>query len=296
MINFNEYMMRPIIKSDREDILFLINLFRLIKEKQDKVVYLDFKNTSFFASELYGFYHYMVDKLKAEGIDVIAKNVSEDVDRVNHLSEKYLLMNNLPSHSSIILPQNFCKDLENNNFDCFDNYMQKELLPKFISNDTVRNVITQYLSELFVNSRTHGKTNDILCGGQKYNQKNKIRIVVVDFGVTIPYNTENHYIKGRNFYFHNNDGEAIRWATDMGTSTKDSLGGLGLNSIKEFIDTYSGKLLIISRYGSYERSRCRDKIFNSLNKFCGTFVVIELDLSELNKIEKPKNSKEVLSI
>ena len=151
--------------------------------------------------------------------------------------------------------------------------------------------------ELFVNSRTHGHTKNIICGGQIYKKNNKIKIVFVDFGVTIPYNIENYEINGLKCYFKKNDGGSIRWSTLPGNSTKKvNAGGLGLNSINEFIDTYDGRILIISRYGSYERKNKIDKTFNCDIKLDGTLVVIELDLIQLKKINKPKIKNDVFSI
>ncbi len=290
------YIMPFSIKSERLDILELIKLFDDIKNSNVKKAILDYQNTHFFAVELFGFYRFQIKKLLDEyDVEIIAVNVREDVDSVNHLSDTNHY--DTPKHKTAILFRNFEHDLSLNRYDCFDDYMQKEFLPKFIQNDDIRSIIMQYLSELFVNSRTHGHTKNIICGGQIYKKNNKIKIVFVDFGVTIPYNIENYEINGLKCYFKKNDGGSIRWSTLPGNSTKKvNAGGLGLNSINEFIDTYDGRILIISRYGSYERKNKIDKTFNCDIKLDGTLVVIELDLIQLKKINKPKLKNDVFSI
>lgn len=296
MLQGNKYSMPSAIKSERADIYFLIKLFNEIRQTDFDIFYLNYKNTYFFASELYSLYHYYIEDLKKHGIKVIGINVAEDVDYVNHLSEKYYDNSHFPNHSSAIVPHDFSEEIASRDFDSFDKYVKKEFLPKVNNDENITNIVVPYLSELFVNSRTHGNTNNILCAGQIYSIRNKIKFIIVDFGVTIPYNIENYKIKGKTHYFHQNDGDAIRWSTKEGTSTKESLGGLGLNSIKDFIDANCGRLLIISRFGSYERNNYKDKIVNSSINFDGTLVVVELDLSELQKMRKPVMKKEVFSI
>ena len=291
-----EYIMPQTIKSERADILFLISLFDEIMIKKCNFVFLDFKHTRFFASELYSLYHYYIKELKKQGIYIHAKNVAEDVDYVNHLSDKYKDEDEFPNHNTVILPHDFSEELLNGNYDSFDEYVKRELLSKVKNDDNISNIVIPYLSELFVNSRTHGNTNNVLCAGQIYSYTNKMRFIIVDFGVGIPYNIENHPIFGKKNYYKDNDAEAIKWSTQEGTSTKTTLGGLGLSSIKEFIDETNGRLLIISRNGAYERQYSRDRINNSRIKFNGTLVVVELDLMEIEKIKKPNVKKEVFSI
>lgn len=296
MNEIDEYAMPYTIKSEREDILFLIDLFDKIKRNNCKFVLLNFKNTRFFASELYSIYHYYINELAKQGIEIHATYVAEEVDYVNHLTDKYQ-EDVFPNHSTVIMPHDFTEELLDKNYDSFDEYVKKEFLPKVKNDHNISNIVIPYLSELFVNSRTHGNTNNVICAGQIYSTANKIRFVIADFGVSIPYNIENYKIYGKQNYYHDNDAEAIKWSTQAGTSTKTTLGGgLGLNSIKEFIDNTSGRLLIISRSGSYERKDASDKITNSNIKFNGTIVVVELDIMEIEKIKKPVVKKDVFSI
>ena len=296
MQNQVEYIMPRRIQSERKDILTLVRMFNFVEDVNYRNVILNYKNTIFFAAELYGFYHFRIKQLSNKGIKVEAINVKEDVDYVNHISSKWN-HNFVPNHNTAILFHDFEQDLISENYDSFDYYMQKELLSRFIQSRIIRDVVVQYLSELFVNSRTHGHTNNIICGGQIYKTSNKIKIVFVDFGVTIPYNIENYTVKGRNYYFKDNDADAIKWSTLAGNSTKStSASGLGLNSIIGFIDSCNGRILIISRNGSYERANKIDKTFNTGIRFNGTMVTIEFDLSNLKEINKPKNRSKVFSI
>lgn len=287
MDNYEEIMMPKYICSERHDILYLDSLFEQIeKNGEEKKYVFNYRKTKFFASELYGYYHYKVRHLKEKNIEIVGINASEDVDVAMHLTAKHS-DDISPHYSSAISSKDFSDDLLNGDFDCFDIYMKREFLPKCVKNAYVVDFISQYLSELFVNARTHGQTTNIVCGGQIYYSKGTIRFVIVDFGVTIPYNVANHQIKDKLNYFNDNDSAAIKWATMPGNSTKDKLGGLGLTDITAFLDKYNGRIQIISRNGFYEYMCGRSKQVNFSNAFNGTFIVIELDVTNLKQIKKP---------
>ena len=285
------------IRSEINDILILDRLFQKIKEDGNNKSYkLNFENTKCVASELYGYYHFKVNELKKYNIEIIVINVHEDVDAAIHLTVKYKDEPS-PRYLSAIYSKNFSDDLNNENYDCFDLYLKKEFLPKCINNKFIEDLISPHLSELFVNARTHGKTNNIICGGQIYSKIKKIKFVIVDFGVTIPYKISNHKINNKENYFNDNDSGAIKWATMQGNTTKiEKIGGLGLAFITNFLDENKGRIQIISRRGSYEYSNKKGKLLNFNKSFNGTFIVIELDIDELSKIKRLNKNVGTFSI
>lgn len=282
------------IDSIVNDIMKLIKLFKNIEKCANKKVILNYKKTNFFASELYCLYHYLLDDLREKGFEITGINVLEKVDYVMHLSNYNDFTD--PNYASSIQHKDFSLELDAGNINCFDIYLKDEFLPKMINNENVSNIITAYLSELFVNARTHGKTHKIRCNGQKYNNGKILKFIIVDFGVTIPYNVSNHIINNKLNYFHNNDGEAIRWASKEGNTTKEKLGGLGLNDLSQFIKKYNGKIKIISRNGYYELNPYYDKILSLDEQFNGTLILVELDLEKISKIIIPQKTREKFEI
>ena len=282
------------IDSKLSDIIYLITLFKKIENSNANKIQLNYEHTNFFASELYCLYHHLVENLKEQGIEIVGINVKRNVDYVMHLSYNYDL--NDPKYSSAIQHKNFYRELNDGNINCFDEYLQNQFLPKMIKSINVSNIITAYLSELFVNARTHGMTHKIRCNGQKYNGGKLLKFVIVDFGVTIPYNVSNHIINGKLNYFHDNDGEAIRWASKEGNTTKEKLGGLGLNDIRQFLKGYNGKIKIISRNGYYEMNPQNEKILSLKETFNGTLILVELDLEKISKIPIPQRTREKFEI
>lgn len=277
MADFIRIKMPRYIKSDSNGIELLLKIVKYIKYNENEKIILDFSNTMFFASELYGFYHYYIDFMP----NVVAEKVFDNIDKVMHLSKKYM-NSDVPKHSSSIMSKNFSEDLSKGNLNCFDEYMKKEFLPKIIDNSYAINVLISYLSELFINSRTHGNTNEIICGGQKYPNKDKLVFSIIDFGVTIPFNVENHLINGKKYYFKSNDGGAIDWAVKEKNSTKEKLGGLGLNTISDFIENIGGKLTIFSRKGIYIIENGKSSMGTLKNRFDGTIVILEFSINKFN--------------
>lgn len=283
------------LDSNVNDILTLVNMFKKIENSDFNDIILDFKNTRFFASELYMLYHHFVDYLKTKKITIKGINVKENVDYVMRLSDFSSESVN-PKYSSLIQHKDFTLELDNNNLDCFDEYLKKEFLPKFVKNENISSIISSYLSELFVNARTHGNTHKIKCSGQKYQQGKLLKFLIVDFGVTIPFNVSNHIIKNKKNYYENNDAEAIRWASQEGNTTKEKLGGLGLNDISEFIKKFDGKIKIISRNGYYELNKMKDRINNYKVQFDGTLIIVELNLEKIEKMIIPQKKNEIFEI
>ncbi len=289
-----EINMPSSLDSTVDDIMWLITLFKNIEQNEVKQVTLNYKNTMFFASELYCLYHYLLDDLGEKGFEITGINVLGKVDYIMHLSKSNYFTD--PKYVSSIQHRDFSLELDSGNINCFDIYLKNEFLPKMINNENVSNIITSYLSELFVNARTHGKTHKIRCNGQKYNNGKILKFIIVDFGVTIPYNVSNHIINNKLNYFHNNDGEAIRWASKEGNTTKEKLGGLGLNDLSQFIKKYNGRIKIISRNGYYELNPYRDKILFLNEKFNGTLILVELDLERISKMLVPQRTREKFEI
>lgn len=285
------YKMHRSISSCYSDISYLLSLFESIsKNGHDSIVILDFGQTTFFAAELYLFFHNNLTTIKDICAEVRCINVRENIDYVMHLTN--INSNILPEYFSSIKHKSFIDDLNKNDLNCFDKYISSEFDKKSGLTASANIYLRNYLSEIFVNSRTHGNTNNIFFSGQIYNQLGLLRIVMFDTGITIPYNVENFEINGKNNYYHNNDGAAIRWANEKGNSTKKTLGGLGLSSVRDFINETNGSIQIFSRYGYYCNKGNDVTIKNLSYRVNGTLTIIEINTNNLNvfKISRSTNS------
>lgn len=272
------YMPRK-ITSDLESINRLINIYKKLVNVADDKILLNFSSTNWISGELiallgaitYNIYH----KYKKDILLVGVSNKIEDLFTGNNFSNIITDMNDRILKDNSIKFYNFKKQLEEGNNNCFAEYLNKELEPKInLSYKEIEYIITN-LSEIFINSRTHGSTMNIFCCGQKYPKINKIRLTIVDLGVGIPFNVKNKT-------GITSDIECIKWSLEKGNTTKDfskDVGGLGLNSVLDFVKLHNGNLSIISHYGQYNY---KDNIMiNSTNYFDGTIVYIDFDYTAM---------------
>ena len=128
--------------------------------------------------------------------------------------------------------------------------------------------LTCKLIELFANAIYHSQSNDTVYSSAVELLNGECLVAVYDQGIGIP-GAYNHY---RNSYKNKlalrelNDPSAIHWAMQKGTSTlqcQDGFSrGVGLSSMKDFIDQYNGMICIASGKGYYsykngnEDTRC----------------------------------------
>lgn len=280
-----QFYMPKKITSDIDSINRLINIYsKIVNNIYDDKILFNFSSTNWMSGEMVSLFGAMTYNLRYKYnkwvfIQEVSSNI-EDLFRGNKFSEIIGNMNDGKLKETSIKFECFKKELENGNNNCFTEYLKQELNPKINMSADEIEYITTNLSEIFINSRTHGATFDIFCCGQKYPKINKLRLVIVDLGVGIPFNVKN---KIANL----SDIECIKWSLKKGNTTKDlskDSGGLGLNAVLEFIKNHNGDMSIISHYGQYNY---KEKIMKeSEDCFEGTIVYIDFDYSAIKSVDK----------
>lgn len=261
----------------------LVRIYNKLIKVEDEIISLNFIHTSYISSEqlallgaiiysliykfkkkvyIVGCTDYIEDLFTGNGFDAILRDFRDGFKLKSAVKFKY-----------------FTHELNRGNTDCFHEYLNDEFFPKLEFNDDEETAyIDRYLSELFINARTHGGTTEIFCCGQKYPETSKMTFMMVDLGVGIPSNVR----KIENL----NDSESIKWSIGKGNTTKDlkkDIGGLGLNEVTEFINKHNGELTIISYKGRYNSKL--DINEDSENIFYGTIVYIDFDYTMLNDVD-----------
>lgn len=278
-----QFYMPKKITSDLKSINKLINIYNKITDIEDDEITFNFSPTNWMSGELFALFGALTYNLyKKYGKKIFVAGISDDIHEVlkgNNFSNVIINMENGSTKKNSIKFTNFKKQLIQGNKNCFAEYLKEELSPKLELLGTEIEYIITNLSEIFINSRTHGNTTDIFCCGQKYPKISKIRLILVDLGVGIPFNVRNKIEKI-------SDIECIRWAIEKGNTTKDltkDTGGLGLNSVLNFVDQHNGNLSIISYCGQY--SYKENIMKDSMNCFDGTIVYIDFDYTALKSID-----------
>ncbi len=166
----------------------------------------------------------------------------------------------------------------------------------FAMTKPARSRIERSLEEIFQNARTHGQTDKIFCCGSLTVDKEDFSLsyVICDFGKTIK-------AEVNSFVEEDLSGiDSIKWAIKKHHTTKseETSGGLGLNSVLEFVKITSGNLKIVSSDGYYEYNGF--EIEKELDKpFNGTIVSIKFDMNrndEMLLIAKIEDHFEVISL
>lgn len=92
--------------------------------------------------------------------------------------------------------------------------------------------------------------------------KSKIRLIIVDLGVGIPFNV-------RNKIDEISDIECIKWTIEKGNTTKDLTkytGGLGLNSVLNFVNQHNVEGTIVYIDFDYTAIKSIDILFKRIKR------------------------------
>lgn len=270
------------INNNFNDINELINIYNKIKNIKDSNITLNFRDTNWMSGELVALLgaicYNIKHKYNKENLYIACSKNVETTFQSNSFSKQIINMQNGNTKTTAIEYKCFNEELNNNNLNCFDDYIKKELNEKLEFKQEEIDYICLFLSEIFVNARTHGRTHNIFCCGQKYPKMNKIKILLVDLGIGIPYNVRKKTNKNMN------DIECIKWSLKKGNSTKmENAGGLGLYDIFEFVKQHNGNISIISYKGQFNYNENIEIISNE--NFDGTIISIEFDYTSIQNIE-----------
>lgn len=278
-----KYYMPKKINSSLQGMRSLIRIYNKLLVVQDKEIMLNFKNTIIISGEmiaLFGAIAYNLNKKYRKKIFLEA--LSEEIENLfksNGFCEVIANMDNGETKEFAVKFRHFGKALERGDTNCFNIYLNDEFLPKLELEEEEIAYILSYLSELFINARTHGNTNEIFCCGQKYELQSKIKFVIADLGIGIPTNVRK--LKQLD------DCNSIVWSLERGNTTKtpeEGIGGLGLAEAIEFINKHNGDLSIISLKGEYNyKMNISD---NLPYEFHGTVIYIDFDFNMLNDVDK----------
>lgn len=142
------------------------------------------------------------------------------------------------------------------------------------------NAIVGHVWEIYNNAFEHsGSEIGVFSCGQHFQKKNELVLSVVDFGQGIA-------AKVRNFLSLDPRTDqltaagCLRWAFQRGNTTKNEIGGVGLDLLKEFIKLNQGKLEVYSNEGYVLIDKNGERFTNRQLSFEGTLSHITLRCDE----------------
>lgn len=137
--------------------------------------------------------------------------------------------------------------------------------------------IAESIYEMFINAQMHSNTDYIYTCGQFSPAKHTIDFTVVDMGIGFKRKIEDRFDKSISA------GNAIKWATQDGHSTKiDISGGLGLAILKDFVIMNKGKIQIVSDDVFFQLSELGEETKVFTNSFPGTVINMQFRTDDEN--------------
>lgn len=283
------------VENNLQGFEFFICLYEQVKDIKNKKVILNFSKTRWFEANLTAILGAILTNVKFNNNIIMITKISRSIKRVlrknNFLKEMGILDKVDDTYETTI---KYCGFNAQEKIE-FQKYIKNEFLPK-INIHMTQGFIKEFrvaLEELFQNARIHGKCMTVYTCGQYYYMNEIVKFTMVDLGSTIIENVKNK-LKDDNIKAD----YAIDWATIEGNTTRKEgeTGGIGLPLLIEFIQNNKGKLQIVSSNGYWEDDGGNRYSHCFQNKFPGTIVNIDVNVSDNNVYasRKETNSSEKL--
>lgn len=268
----------PDIKSNFDGYNYLCSLYHQLENYKDKDITFNFSNANFIEANLCALIGAIFEVLEDNCNTIFLENINHKIANILR-KNSFLIKYGYPTLNNRFDTSLKYERLNPQEETKFYGYIKDELFSKtdFPSlSEGLRRKISENIFELYENARTHGKCNYIHICGQIFPKapKKPLHFTIVDKGITIKENVCNFLAESLS------GSEAIQWAMVRGNSTKQEVGGLGLDIIFEFIKLNKGKIHIVSADGYYEFSNGQEITKTLTHPFQGTLVNLIFDLTD----------------
>ncbi|WP_456273612.1 hypothetical protein [Bacillus sp. AK031] len=264
------------VENNSEGFHFLASIFEETKDLHKAHITLQFKNTRWFEANLSAVLSAWIEVQRKNKNKVTFLKVSNSIRKV-FLKNGFYTYYDKGSEDDIFDSTISFKVFNTDQDEDFITYIIEHVLPKIrlkIENKVAKGFVSS-LSEVFINVKTHAKSDQVITCGQYYHKHRKVCFTIVDIGKTIGNNVK---AKLQNPYLEDHD--AIDWATKWGNTTKqkDEPGGIGLHIIDEFLVRNGGTFQITSGNGYWEKEDGIISKEEMPSYFPGTIVNIQSSL------------------
>lgn len=296
----NYFLLPKKIKNNFNSFNYLINFYNEIKYLKNEEIIIDFKETEWFEANLCAFLGAIFIELENNNNKLEIKiEQNQKNEKVIEILKKNEFLNSfgiekLPDKYNTTIPFRIFSCHTNNDRIDFQKYLNENFFPYIRNNINMssdfENDLSNNLEEVYQNARIHGHSQSIVTCGQYFPKLYKVKLTIVDLGVTISENV-------KKIMTFENDSLAIDWATKLGNTSKEDneSGGLGLYNLQSFIKKNQGKMHIISNYGywglSFNKSHNIEKKLLE-NKFKGTIVNLEFNLKDASSYYTDKETSQ----
>ena len=266
------FNMPSTLNNNTESLEKLIDLNYNIKELKDDEIIIDFRNTKWIDSNIFA---------------ILGLIFNYSIQKNNKIKFRFTMNNNLFKmfdNIGFIKNKNYNENyyLGFREFTIEDTTEFEEYLDKSAKNMFVKNIEEIYtrnfkkvLVECFSNIKHTTSKTVIISGGVSKKYK-KVSVSICNLGRTILENYNCRYFQDK----FDDDIKAIKWAIQARNTTKlDSVGGLGLYILYNFVKNSKGELWIISGRGYYYidfRKYAKIETYITNKKFDGTIITLKI--------------------
>lgn len=266
------------IENNYQSFLSLINLYQVLMQLLIEDVYIDFSNTNYLEANLSALMGAIFDDTEVF-VNINFENFQPQVQTI--LQKNDFLSNYGYTKIEDIYDTTIkYKKFKSNDTQPFYQYINDELLTKHDfpkMSESFRKDFAKSLLEIFVNADIHAHCDFVYTCGQYFPNKKDLYFTIVNTGTTIKQNVRK--------FFNREDisgTKAINWAVQKNTTTKQGIsGGLGFETVRNFIRQNKGALQIISDDGYWSENvygRINVKEFDK--SFIGTVVNLKIKMDD----------------
>ena len=281
----NKFSIDSEVRADKKGYEFLASLYCAIDRCDIREPVLDFGSCRRFDANLASVLGAIISFLSEKNKEVyITRPVYAGVRRTlsrNKFLRAYAVETDNEEKDTYITYQKFSISEQNE----FKEYIKNKLVNNVmfpLHTEKAGQYIVEHIYEIYANAIMHGDCTYVHCCGEFLgDSRPTLDMTLVNCGTTF-YERVNTYMLSKNLE-QKTPCECILWATEEGNTTKDVPGGLGLYTIRDFIQQNDGGLQIISANAMFEYRDGCSTTTELENYFPGTIVNMKFNVDD-NKI------------
>lgn len=177
-----------------------------------------------------------------------------------------------------------------------------QILVDFISDNNLvlknaKEFLITTIGEIFTNAFGHSNERNVffMYDIEWHDKTSYLVINITDYGKTIIHNVQSYFEEylGKTM----NSCACLKWAMALGNTTRLGSGGYGLPTLKDYVSSIKGELLIFSGDVIYTLKETEENILNSKGDFYGTSILMKIPLFDTSKaIVYDEDSNKIVSI
>ena len=261
------------VTNNFQAMVFFIETYEKTRKCYAEEVVLNFEETKVFESNLFSVLGCLIatlekkrNKVRLLGLQESISNLFNTKKLINGATKKFLWKHLIK-----------CQYFGTADEEALSEYLETRIFPErpdVTLNPHLKMAVQLCVAEVFRNAFVHSQCHEVFIAHYFSVYNKKLYITVASRGKTLK-----EVVTDKEF--SRNDISAIEWAVKSGTSSKRAQkGGIGLFTIRQFIEQNQGKIQILSGNGVWKQVGHRTFSKMTDKAFPGTVTTLEFNLKE----------------